>query len=113
MKAQYLGDVNDYFKFGLLRALTGGSDLVLTVAWMLTLDDGGPDGRKLGYLNRPREWQALDEELLRRARQLPPGEGSARRFLALKRRDFCRGRATSRGCSLTRWIRDAGTSTIS
>ena len=40
MKNQYFGDVNDYRKYGLLRALQGEGSLSTLVAWMLTPDDG-------------------------------------------------------------------------
>jgi hypothetical protein len=45
MKNQYFGDVNDYRKYGLLRALQSTWNGSLLVAWMLTPDDGGRDGR--------------------------------------------------------------------
>jgi hypothetical protein len=50
LKNQYFGDVNDYFKYGMLRAL--GRELSVAVIWMLTPDDGSGDGRKLQYLER-------------------------------------------------------------
>ena len=43
MKNQYFGDVNDYRKYGLLRAISLNTDWNLLVAWMLKPDDGGPD----------------------------------------------------------------------
>lgn len=63
MKNQYLGDVNDYCKYGLLRALTGRSRLSLAVCWMLTPDDGRADGRFIEYLHQPDRWYAYDPEL--------------------------------------------------
>jgi hypothetical protein len=48
MKNQYFGDVNDYRKYGLLRSLTAGGRITTTVCWMLTPDDGRPDGRLTG-----------------------------------------------------------------
>ena len=44
MKDQYFGDVNDYLKYGLLRALQSQGDLKLLVAWMLTPNDARSDG---------------------------------------------------------------------
>lgn len=44
MKGQYFGDINDYRKYGLLRALQSSGEGSLLVAWMLTPDDGRPDG---------------------------------------------------------------------
>ncbi len=63
MKNQYFGDINDYRKYGLLRALQARSDLRLLVAWMLTPDDGRTDGRSTGYLTQPAIWERFDSEL--------------------------------------------------
>jgi hypothetical protein len=38
MKNQYFGDINDYRKYGLLRALQSTGDGSLLVTWMLTPD---------------------------------------------------------------------------
>ena len=76
MKVQYLGDVNDYRKFGLLRLFMGIPDLKIGVCWLLTPDDRSNDGRKRQYL--------LEEAEARRDRPLfqllkgiksPPDEG--------------------------------------
>ncbi len=63
MKNQYFGDVNDYRKYGLLRALQSGGDYSLLVAWMLTPDDGGTDGRFRSYLAQPDKWRQFDSDL--------------------------------------------------
>lgn len=63
MKDQYFGDVNDYRKYGLLRALQSTWDGSLLVAWMLTPDDGGQDGGFRSYLNTPEKWAKYDPEL--------------------------------------------------
>lgn len=60
MKNQYFGDVNDYRKYGLLRALQSSGDGRLLVAWMLTPDDGGCDGKFLSYLGAPALWEKYD-----------------------------------------------------
>jgi hypothetical protein len=62
MKNQYFGDVNDYRKYGLLRALQGGG-LSLAVWWMLTPNDGGSDGGFRRYVERPEDWRRFDPEL--------------------------------------------------
>ena len=70
MKNQYFGDLADYRKYGLLRALAGAG-LSVGVCWMLTPNDGGAHGRKAGYLRRP-EWSRCDPplfEFLRRRRE--------------------------------------------
>ena len=63
MKNQYFGDVNDYRKYGLLRVLSSPAGLSLGVAWMLTPDDGGTDGRLRRYLSEPQRWRHHDPEL--------------------------------------------------
>ena len=60
MKNQYFGDVNDYRKYGLLRALQSMHDGSLLVAWMLTPDDGGRDGGFRSYLHAPDMWANHD-----------------------------------------------------
>ncbi len=37
MKHQYVGDINDYRKYALLRALSAGGANRIGVCWMLTL----------------------------------------------------------------------------
>lgn len=63
MKNQYFGDINDYRKYGLLRALQSNADGRLLVAWMLTPDDGGRDGGLRSYLQDPQTWRTYDPEL--------------------------------------------------
>lgn len=63
MKNQYFGDVNDYRKYGLLRALQSNGDGSLLVAWMLTPDDGGRDGGFRSYLEAPATWAKYDHDL--------------------------------------------------
>lgn len=63
MKDQYFGDINYFRKYGLLRALQFSSECRLLVAWMLTPDDNGRDGRFRSYLQRPEEWKHFDPEL--------------------------------------------------
>jgi len=62
MKNQYFGDINDYRKYGLLRALCR-DEFSLAVCWMLTADDGSADGRRLEYLDRPLLYRPLDPPL--------------------------------------------------
>ena len=81
MKEQYVGDVNDYRKYALLRQL-GRSGLRLGVCWMLTPNDGRSDGNKLSYLDQPKQ-ERHDPELfalLRRVRSEP----DARRLILIE-----------------------------
>jgi len=62
MKVQYLGDVNDYRKYALLRLLAE-ADLKLGVNWLLTPDDDRADGNMRSYLARPENFRSYDPEL--------------------------------------------------
>ena len=70
MKHQYFGDINDYRKYGLLRALARIGQLRLGICWMLTADDGRSDGEFRRYLEQPARWRHRDEELYDRLRSL-------------------------------------------
>jgi len=63
VKHQYVGDINDYRKYALLRALAQGGANRIGVCWMLTPDDGGNDGRGLSYLDKPERYRHFDPEL--------------------------------------------------
>jgi hypothetical protein len=62
MKDQYVGDVNDYRKYGLLRVLSNEGRLKTAICWMLTKGDGRSDGDKIKYLDEP-DWKHYDPEL--------------------------------------------------
>lgn len=55
MKDQYFGDINDYLKYGILRAIARTSQLRCLLCWMLTESDGSSDGRKITYLNQKQQ----------------------------------------------------------
>lgn len=63
MKDQYFGDINDYRKYGLLRAFQATAEGRLLVAWMLTPDDGRGEGGLRGYLSDPQRWRHHDPDL--------------------------------------------------
>lgn len=63
MKDQYVGDINDYCKYGLLRALTSPEPSQLNVCWMLTAPDGRGDGGKIAYLQGPQIFRPFDPPL--------------------------------------------------
>ena len=62
MQDRYVGDVGDFVKYGLLRAIRGSNRL--GVAWYLH-PDAGPtgDGGHTAYLRNRDEWRDLDPEL--------------------------------------------------
>ena len=62
MQNRYVGDIGDYLKLSILRALSPG--YWLGVAWWLFPDEAhNDDGRHVGYLNRPDQWRHFDPEL--------------------------------------------------
>lgn len=63
VKHQYVGDINDYRKYALLRALSSGCANRIGVCWMLTPSDGRSDGNKLAYLRQPERHRHVDPEL--------------------------------------------------
>jgi len=78
MKDQYFGDVNDFRKYGLLRALAGPNCLRIGVCWMLTPADGRTDGEFLAYLGQPKKYRHRDSALFDWLRQVV-GEEKDRR----------------------------------
>ena len=69
MQDRYVGDIGDFAKYGLLRAISEGRNL--GVAWYLHPDSGPPgDGRHTQYLKRPDEWRHLDCELFDNLKQV-------------------------------------------
>lgn len=70
MKNQYFGDVNDYRKYGLLRALSSLTGLRVGVCWLLTADDDRNDGKFRRYLEDPPAWSRYDRQLYERLRTL-------------------------------------------
>jgi len=51
MKNQYVGDIGDYTKLGLLRVIENAG-FSIGVNWYLTPPDAGNDGKKDGYLSK-------------------------------------------------------------
>lgn len=76
MQNCYAGDIGDYVKYGLLRALTHGHSL--GVAWYLYPDEDNNDGQHIDYLNRPQEWRKYDCELFDTLYNIVNGEGKRR-----------------------------------
>lgn len=76
MKVQYLGDVNDYRKFGLLRLFLRITDLKIGVCWLLTPDDQSTDGDMRQYLLDETKAK-LDGPLFNLLKDIksPPNEG--------------------------------------
>jgi len=75
MKNQYFGDINDYRKYGLLRILSNGGSMKIGVCWMLTADDGRPDGGHTHYLEEPEKWRKYDPDLFDLLKKTVRGAG--------------------------------------
>lgn len=66
MKDQYVGDVNDYRKYGLLRVLQQVTGMRLGICWMKTPDDHViKDGKKLTYLRNAKNESQYDPALFK------------------------------------------------
>ena len=61
MKNQYVGDIGDYGKYGLLRFLASHG-IKIGVNWYLTENDGSTDGKFTTYLKNPAD-RGYDPEL--------------------------------------------------
>jgi hypothetical protein len=62
MKNQYFADINDYLKYGILRAIAN-SKLKICLCWMLNEDDRRRDGGKIQYTQEPDKWRMYDPVL--------------------------------------------------
>jgi hypothetical protein len=63
MQNRYVGDIDDYLKLGILRALSPGYHL--GIVWWLFPDEAHTrDGRHIGYLDQPDSWRHFDPALL-------------------------------------------------
>jgi hypothetical protein len=63
MQNRYVGDVGDFAKFALLRAIAADTKLRMAVIWYLFSDENhNADGRHVGYL-RDSEFAKLDPQL--------------------------------------------------
>ncbi len=78
MKEQYVGDLNDYRKYALLRALAAGGANRIAVCWMLTPPDDRNDGNKRAYLDQPEKHRSFDPALFDVLRSVEDGPGVAR-----------------------------------
>jgi hypothetical protein len=59
MQDRYAGDIGDFVKLGLLRAISPG--YALGLAWYHVPDEGhNDDGRHIGYTAQPETYSALD-----------------------------------------------------
>ena len=62
MKNQYVGDINDYRKYGLIDVISKVFSKKILFVWMLTHDENN-DGNKIEYLNKPHKYRQYNEIL--------------------------------------------------
>jgi len=62
MKNQYVGDINDYVKYGLIHSIAKIFGEKILFVWMLTENDNN-DGNKVGYLNNPKKYRQYNPAL--------------------------------------------------
>jgi hypothetical protein len=84
MKDQYVGDLSDYVKYGLLRGLCEGTLLRLAVCWMRTPDDDTGHGRDTGYLEQ-KGMGRFDPGLFGALKSLEPKAGKNRSLAVVER----------------------------
>jgi hypothetical protein len=69
MENQYVGDIGDYIKLSLLRAVCGAHRL--GIAWWLVPDERHKkDGRHISYLNDPKHWRSFEPGVFDRIREI-------------------------------------------
>ena len=90
MKNQYFGDINDYLKYGLLRAIIRASGLRTLIGWMLTPDGPGTDGQFVSYLENPKKWAHHDPDLFRHLKEML-AQGAPRRVGLMERSSLLPG----------------------
>jgi len=89
MQNRYAGDIGDYVKLALLRALS--PDLRLGVAWYLYPDEAhNEDGRHIAYFSNPSKWRSLDPELFDGLKDVVQGNRSVAALETLLEATFSR-----------------------
>ena len=69
MQNKYVGDIGDYVKLAILRALSPGYRI--GIAWWLVVDEHQKkDGRHTSYLCEPEKWRRFDPSLFDGLRQI-------------------------------------------
>ncbi len=79
MKDQYTGDINDFWKYAILRTFERAWPGRLHVCWMLTPPVERSDGGQISYLSEPDLYRRIDPNLFDKLASLI---GSARRTVA-------------------------------
>lgn len=70
MKDQYVGDINDFEKYSILRGLSEAGRLPLVVCWMLTEPDDTGQGARTDYLQDVPRFRHLDPHVFDRLKSV-------------------------------------------
>lgn len=82
MQDRYAGDIGDFVKLGLLRAISQGRKL--GVAWYRFPDERhNEDGRHVSYLNRPEQYSSFDPDLFDHLKRITEDERSISSLLPM------------------------------
>jgi hypothetical protein len=69
MQNRYVGDIGDYLKLGILRALSPGYHLGVAL-WLFPDEVHNGDGRQIGYLGRADLWRHFDSAVFDALRRI-------------------------------------------
>jgi hypothetical protein len=93
MQDRYVGDIGDFVKLAILRALSQGYRLGV-IWWLFPDEDHNMDGRHVAYLNDPASWRHYDPELFDPLREIVVG--GQRSVAALEAADLLSGATFAR-----------------
>jgi hypothetical protein len=62
MKNQYVGDINDFRKYGLIHSISKVFGGKILFVWMLSEEDNN-DGNKIGYLNKDKIYRKYNQDI--------------------------------------------------
>ena len=97
MKNQYVGDIGDYGKYGLLRFLAE-KGVRIGVNWYLTENDKTTDGNKTEYLNES-NYGCYDEELFEKLRPIAQRRKTEKEYTMSRTPKSFRTQFSTKKCS--------------
>jgi len=69
MQNHYVGDIGDYLKLGILRALSPGYRLGVA-RWLYPNEVHDGNGKHVDYIQRPEQWRHFDPALFNALRHI-------------------------------------------